>query len=98
MLPTPCYAVLCCAMLCRAVQDIVTASPHFSVEGFIPRLRDYLRVTNPYKRQFLISWVSAPAAAIMAAILLCCAVLCLAAALQLDLQLSASALPVLPGE
>jgi hypothetical protein len=36
----------------------VTASPHFSVEGFIPRLRDYLRVTNPYKRQFLISWVS----------------------------------------
>ncbi|WIA13429.1 hypothetical protein OEZ85_007009 [Tetradesmus obliquus] len=40
------------------VKDIVTASPHFSVEGFIPRLRDYLRVTNPYKRQFLISWVS----------------------------------------
>jgi vacuole morphology and inheritance protein 14 len=39
------------------LQDIVTASPHFSVEGFIPRLRDYLRVTNPYKRQFLISWV-----------------------------------------
>jgi hypothetical protein len=46
--------------LCLGVclQDIVTASPHFSVEGFIPRLRDYLRVTNPYKRQFLISWVS----------------------------------------
>jgi hypothetical protein len=44
---------------CAAVllQDIVTASPHFSVEGFVPRLRDYLRVTNPYKRQFLISWV-----------------------------------------
>lgn len=39
------------------LQDIVTASPRFSVEGFIPRLRDYLRVTNPYKRQFLISWV-----------------------------------------
>lgn len=46
-------------MLCLPLpQDIVTASPHFSVEGFIPRLRDYLRVTNPYKRQFLISWVS----------------------------------------
>jgi hypothetical protein len=45
--------------LLAVLQDIVTASPHFSVEGFIPRLRDYLRVTNPYKRQFLISWVSA---------------------------------------
>lgn len=41
----------------HCLQDIVTASPHFSIEGFIPRLRDYLRVTNPYKRQFLISWV-----------------------------------------
>jgi hypothetical protein len=52
-------AVLCYAVCC-VLQDIVTASPHFSVEGFIPRLRDYLRVTNPYKRQFLISWVSWP--------------------------------------
>jgi len=49
-----CYIMCVCVLL----QDIVTASPHFSVEGFIPRLRDYLRVTNPYKRQFLISWVS----------------------------------------
>lgn len=32
-----------------AVQDIVTASPQFSVDAFIPKLRDYMRVTNPYK-------------------------------------------------
>jgi hypothetical protein len=30
-------------------QDIVTASPQFSVDVFIPKLRDYMRVTNPYK-------------------------------------------------
>eukprot|EP00775_Hariotina_reticulata_P005343 gene5343-5580_t len=47
-----------CEALYNIAKDIVTASPHFSIEGFIPRLRDYLRVTNPYKRQFLISWVS----------------------------------------
>ncbi|KIZ00332.1 putative Protein VAC14 like protein [Monoraphidium neglectum] len=40
------------------VKDIVTASPQFSVDAFIPKLRDYMRVTNPYKRQFLISWVA----------------------------------------
>ena len=39
-------------------QDIVTASPKFSVEPLIPKLRDYMRVTNPYKRQFLISWIT----------------------------------------
>lgn len=33
------------------VKDIVTASPHFDVAGFIPKLRDYLRVVNPNKRQ-----------------------------------------------
>jgi hypothetical protein len=40
------------------LQDIVTASPKFSVEPLIPKLRDYMRVTNPYKRQFLISWIT----------------------------------------
>ncbi len=39
-------------------QDIVTASPHFNIESFVPKLRDYMRVTNPYKRQFLISWIT----------------------------------------
>lgn len=33
------------------VKDIVTASPHFDVAAFIPKLRDYLRVVNPNKRQ-----------------------------------------------
>ena len=32
-----------------ALQDIVTASPQFNVDAFIPKLRDYMRVTNPYK-------------------------------------------------
>jgi vacuole morphology and inheritance protein 14 len=43
----------------HATQDIVTASPSFSVDAFVPRLRDYMRVANPYKRQFLVSWVAA---------------------------------------
>lgn len=40
------------------VKDIVTASNHFNVDAFIPKLRDYLRVINPHKRQFLISWIT----------------------------------------
>ena len=40
------------------VKDIVTASSHFNVDAFIPKLRDYLRVINPHKRQFLISWIT----------------------------------------
>lgn len=39
------------------VKDIVTASPNFNIDAFIPKLRDYMRVVNPYKRQFLISWI-----------------------------------------
>eukprot|EP00201_Polytomella_parva_P000025 CAMPEP_0175039508 /NCGR_PEP_ID=MMETSP0052_2-20121109/630_1 /TAXON_ID=51329 ORGANISM="Polytomella parva, Strain SAG 63-3" /NCGR_SAMPLE_ID=MMETSP0052_2 /ASSEMBLY_ACC=CAM_ASM_000194 /LENGTH=479 /DNA_ID=CAMNT_0016301383 /DNA_START=141 /DNA_END=1576 /DNA_ORIENTATION=+ len=39
------------------VKDVVTACPSFDVHAFIPKLRDYLRVVNPHKRQFLISWV-----------------------------------------
>ena len=40
------------------VKDIVTASPSFNIDAFIPKLRDYLRVVNPHKRQFLVSWIS----------------------------------------
>lgn len=40
------------------VKDIVTASPNFNVNAFIPKLRDYMRVVNPFKRQFLISWMT----------------------------------------
>ena len=30
----------------------------FNIEAFIPKLREYLRVQNPNKRQFLISWIT----------------------------------------
>jgi len=40
------------------VQDIVTASYALDLDEFIPKLREYLTVVNPYKRQFLISWIS----------------------------------------
>ena len=39
-------------------QDIVAASPaNFNIAGFIPKLRDYLRVAHPNKRMFLVSWI-----------------------------------------
>ena len=41
-----------------AVQDIVTASYALDLDDFIPKLKEYLTVVNPYKRQFLISWIS----------------------------------------
>lgn len=31
------------------IKDVVTASPAFDVDAFVPKLRDYLRVANPYK-------------------------------------------------
>lgn len=40
------------------IQDIVTASYALDLDEFIPKLREYLTVVNPYKRQFLISWIS----------------------------------------
>lgn len=40
------------------MQDIVTASYALDLDEFIPGLREYLTVVNPYKRQFLISWIS----------------------------------------
>lgn len=39
-------------------QDIVTASYALDLDEFIPGLKEYLTVVNPYKRQFLISWIS----------------------------------------
>lgn len=35
--------------LIHALQDIVTASPSFDVVGFVPALREYMTVVNPYK-------------------------------------------------
>ena len=40
------------------MQDIVTASYALDLDEFIPKLKEYLTVVNPYKRQFLISWIS----------------------------------------
>ncbi|KAK9810224.1 hypothetical protein WJX72_006988 [[Myrmecia] bisecta] len=40
------------------IKDIVTASPTFDIDAFIPRLKEYLTVVNPYKRQFLINWIT----------------------------------------
>ncbi|EFJ46562.1 hypothetical protein VOLCADRAFT_62382 [Volvox carteri f. nagariensis] len=39
------------------IKDIAADCTNFDVAAFIPKLRDYLRVTNPHKRQFLLSWV-----------------------------------------
>ncbi|GLC41783.1 hypothetical protein PLESTM_001239100 [Pleodorina starrii] len=39
------------------IKDIAADCTRFDVAAFIPKLRDYLRVTNPHKRQFLLSWV-----------------------------------------
>ena len=39
-------------------QDIVTASPNFNIGAFVPALKECLTVMNPFKRQFLISWIT----------------------------------------
>ncbi|KAG2488883.1 hypothetical protein HYH03_012677 [Edaphochlamys debaryana] len=39
------------------IKDIAADCTHWDVAAFIPKLRDYLRVTNPHKRSFLLSWV-----------------------------------------
>jgi vacuole morphology and inheritance protein 14 len=45
-------------LLDKLVKDIVTESPHFDLEEFIALLRQRLQVSNPYVRQFLVSWIS----------------------------------------
>ncbi|KAL9389684.1 hypothetical protein Peur_018289 [Populus x canadensis] len=45
-------------LLDRLVKDIVTASDQFSIEEFIPLLRDRMNVLNPYVRQFLVGWIT----------------------------------------
>ena len=41
-----------------SAQDLVTASPNFDIGAFVPRLKESLTVINPFKRQFLISWIT----------------------------------------
>ncbi|XP_020596344.1 protein VAC14 homolog [Phalaenopsis equestris] len=45
-------------LLDRLIKDIVTESYQFSIEEFIPLLRERLNVINPYVRQFLVSWIT----------------------------------------
>ncbi|KXZ45904.1 hypothetical protein GPECTOR_49g488 [Gonium pectorale] len=40
------------------IKDIAADAEAFDVAAFIPKLRDYLRVTHPHKRAFLLSWVA----------------------------------------
>ncbi|KAH9320795.1 hypothetical protein KI387_015434, partial [Taxus chinensis] len=40
------------------VKDIVTDSDQFSIEEFIPLLRERMNDLNPYVRQFLVGWIT----------------------------------------
>ncbi|XXG51177.1 hypothetical protein AAC387_Pa02g5009 [Persea americana] len=45
-------------LLDRLVKDIVTESDQFSIEEFIPLLKDRMDVVNPDIRQFLVGWIT----------------------------------------
>ncbi|XXG81811.1 hypothetical protein AAC387_Pa09g2376 [Persea americana] len=45
-------------LLDRLVKEIVTNSDQFSIEEFIPLLRERMNVLNPYVRQFLVGWIT----------------------------------------
>ncbi|KAJ0228862.1 Protein VAC14 [Hirschfeldia incana] len=45
-------------LLDRLVKDIVTESDQFSIEEFIPLLKERMNVLNPYVRQFLVGWIT----------------------------------------
>ncbi|GMH20341.1 hypothetical protein Nepgr_022182 [Nepenthes gracilis] len=45
-------------LLDQLVKDIVTESDQFSIEEFIPLLRERMNVLNPYVRQFLVGWIT----------------------------------------
>ncbi|XP_075082941.1 protein VAC14 homolog isoform X2 [Nicotiana tabacum] len=40
------------------LEDIVTESEQFSIEEFIPLLRERMNVLNPHVRQFLVGWIT----------------------------------------
>ena len=46
-------------LLDRLLKDIVTESESFDVDEFMPLVERYLRMTNPYIRQLLVSWMLA---------------------------------------
>lgn len=45
------------AMLDRMLKDLVTESPHFDIDSFIPLLKDHMTGTNPYVRVVLVGWI-----------------------------------------
>ncbi|RWR79576.1 protein VAC14 [Cinnamomum micranthum f. kanehirae] len=45
-------------LLDRLVKDIVAESDQFSIEEFIPLLRERMNVLNPFVRQFLVGWIT----------------------------------------
>ncbi|ONM05998.1 Protein VAC14-like protein [Zea mays] len=45
-------------LLDRLVKDIITESDQFSIEEFMPLLRERMNVLNPYVRQFLVGWIT----------------------------------------
>eukprot|EP00937_MAST-01D_sp_MAST-1D-sp2_P000165 g165.t1 len=44
-------------LLDRLIKDIVTESKNFDVDAFIPSLKKYISMTNPYIRQLMIGWI-----------------------------------------
>lgn len=46
-------------LLDRLIKDIVTECDTFQVDEFMPLVEKYLRMTNPYIRQLLVSWILA---------------------------------------
>ncbi|KAF3320141.1 protein VAC14 isoform X1 [Carex littledalei] len=45
-------------LLDRLIKDIVTESDSFSIEEFVPLLKERMNVLSPYVRQFLVGWIT----------------------------------------
>ncbi|KAL4449453.1 hypothetical protein ABPG77_007097 [Micractinium sp. CCAP 211/92] len=45
------------SFLDNLVKDIVAESHDFDLAGFVPTLQEYLEVSSPFKRQFLLGWL-----------------------------------------
>lgn len=45
-------------LLDRIMKDIVTESPSFDLDGFMPLLRERIYAKGSFSRQFVISWIS----------------------------------------
>ncbi|XP_077230419.1 protein VAC14 homolog isoform X2 [Tasmannia lanceolata] len=45
-------------ILDKLLKDIATDSDQFSIEEFIPLLRERMNVLNPFVRQFLVGWIT----------------------------------------